>query len=250
MLFFRLLVHLLPRGIAWQVTVDKQLRRFLQGLTTAPANVRDFIDAVWLDIFPATTRALDDWEREFGLTAATTESARRLQIAAAWSAQGGQSPRYFEDVVRAAGFDVHVYEWWVPGSMPRTLRDPHAHTTVPQLGTVQCMPHDMAGVNCCTANDAPPPDPLPVGVELYSLYPECNRWLVNDVGYLVNLNLTREAPPPIPADSARWPYFIYIAGSTIDTQATVPAARRDEFERLLLKLRPAQQWIVTYVNYV
>jgi uncharacterized protein YmfQ (DUF2313 family) len=251
MLFFRLLVHLLPRAIAWQVTVDKTLRRFLDALAKSPADARDFIDAVWLDIFPKTTRELAAWEKEHGIVAAGTEAERRLQLAAAWSAQGGQSPRYLEDVLRAAGFDVHVYEWWeLPVTIPRTKRDPRNYTDVARVGTVQCMPADMAGVHCCTANDAPPPDPLPGGVELWDLYPECNRWLVNDVGYLVNLTLTREAPPPVPNDPAYWPYFIYIAGTDVDTRADVPAARRDEFQRLLLKLRPDQQWVVTYVNYV
>lgn len=246
MLFFRLLVHLLPRGVAWQVTVDKTLRRFLQGLTQAPADVRAFVDAAWLDIFPATTRSLADWERQFGLAGNGSDSDRRLQYGAAWSAQGGQSPRYLEDVVRAAGFDVHVYEWWTSNTTPRTKRDPRAYTASPLIGTVQC----GEALAQCTANDAPPPDPLPSGVSLFDLYPECNRFLVNDPGYLVNLDLTRSAPPPVPDDSSRWPFFIYIAGATVDTRADVPAARREEFERLLLKLRPAQQWIVTFVNYV
>lgn len=251
MLFFRLLVHLLPRGVAWQVTVDKTLRRLFAALAQAPADVRDFADAAWFDLFPATTRDLPSWEKELGIVAAGTDADRRLQLAAAWAAQGGQSPRYLEDVLRAAGFDVHVYEWWtLPATLPRVPRDPRDYTEVPELGSVQCMPADMAGVNCCTANDAPPPDPLPGGVELWDLYPECNRWLVNEVGYLVNLTLTRDAPPPVPDNPIYWPYFIYIAGADVDTRADVPAARREEFERLLLKLRPSQQWIVTYVNYV
>jgi hypothetical protein len=34
------------------------------------------------------------------------------------------------------------------------------------------------------------------------------------------------------------------------TTANVPAERREEFERLLLSKCPAQQWLVTIVNYV
>lgn len=252
MLFFRLFVHLLPRGIAWQVTTDKMLRRVFEGLSKAPSDVRDFVDAVWLDIFPTTTRELAMWEKQFGLTSTGTDSARRLALAAAWNAQGGQSPRYLEDVVRAAGFDVHVYEWWqLPVSGAPVARDPHDYTLLAQIGSVQCT--DIVAIPsgpCCTAVDAPPIDPLPGGVELFDLYPECNRWLINDPGYLVNENLTRDAPPPVPDDAATWPYFLYWAGVDVDTRADIPAARREEFERLLLKLCPTQQWLVTYVNYV
>jgi hypothetical protein len=112
------------------------------------------------------------------------------------------------------------------------------------------MERDAVGVYCCTAPDAPPPDVIPPGRTLFDLYPECNRFLANEPGYLVNLNLTREAPPPVPDDSAAYPYFLYWMGATFGDRAEVPAARRDEFERLLLKLCPEQHWLVTYVTYV
>jgi len=254
MLFFRQLQHLLPDATAWRVTTNKTLRRFLQGLAQAPADARDFIDAIYQDLSPDTTRELATWERHFGLTAATTEATRRLQLAGAWSAQGGQSPRYLQDVVQAAGFNVWLHEWWQPGTTPRVARNPRDYTDDPRIGTVQCAEMDLAF--CCTSPDAPLPDPMPAGIEVADLYPQCNRWLTNEVGYLVNLNLTREAPPPVPDDTGvavadqRWPYFLYWCGQVFGMKAQVPAARREEFERLLLKLCPTQQWLVTYVDYV
>jgi len=246
MLFFRVLQHLLPQATAWRITVQKTLRSFFEGLAVAPSDVRDFADAAWLDIFPTTTRELDRYETQFGLTPAATDAARRQQYAAAWSAQGGQSPKYLQDVVRAAGFDVYLHEWWIPGTQPPTKRDPRAYTTLPEIGTVQC----GEPLAQCTEPDAPQPDPLPVGVEVWELYPQCNEWLVNDPGYLVNRDLTRRAPPPVPSDPARWPYFVYWCGETFGQKANVPAARRGEFERLLLKLCPEYAWIVIYVDYV
>jgi hypothetical protein len=249
MLFFRQLVHLLPDAAAWRVTVQKTLRRFLLGLTQFPADAREFIDAVYADHFSESTRELALWEEQFGLTEAATEDARRLQIAGAWAAQGGQSPRYLQDTVRAAGFDVYLHEWWLlPATVPRVARNPLTYTAQPKIGSVQCG-DDLAH---CTSPSAPVPLVLPVGAELEDIYPQCNRWLANpdDIHYLVNLMLTRDAPPPVPEDPARWPYFLYFSSATIGTKAQVPAARREEFERLLLKIRPAQQWIVTYVDYV
>jgi hypothetical protein len=252
MLFFRQLVHLLPRGLAWRITSSKTLAKLLTAFSQGPSDIRDAIDLVWLDAFPDTTRELSRWESQFGLTTASTDSARRLQISTAWSAQGGQSLSYLEGIVRAAGFDVHLYEWWtLPETSPRVAHDPRSYTLRPELGTVQCRPNTDPTIPPyeCTAVDAPPPVPIPSGVSVFDLYPECNRFLANDPGYLVNLNLTREAPPPVPDDPTRWPYFLYWMGATFGTHATIPASRRDEFERLLLKLCPAQQWLVTYVTY-
>jgi hypothetical protein len=131
--------------------------------------------------------------------------------------------------VRAAGFDVYLHEWWEPNSDPRVVRDPRNYTLIPLVGTVQCG------------------EPL---AQCGEPYQECNRFLVNDPGYLVNRDLTRRAPPPVPSDAYSWRYFLYWGGAVFGTKANVPAARRDEFERLLLKLCPAQQWLVTYVDYV
>lgn len=343
MLFFRQIQHLLPRATAWRLTVDKTLRRLLVGMSEANSDVRDFIDALWFDLFPTTTRELGRWERQFGLTGTGTESERRLVYAATWAAQGGQSPRYLQDVIQAAGFPVYVHEWWwtvpvyraqgvvlvtysagppfvggetvlvgsggaqrefkvtdvvasVPGQQNITVtalgplvdaswqfpsgstafvapdltpgtyanpafiasggitrdtmgapvaRDPRDYTFYPQIGSVQC---DGQYAHC-TAVDAAPPSPLPGTATLEDVYPQCNRFLMNDPGYLVNRNLTRDAPPPVPTDRDAHPYFLYIGGATFGGRVSIAPERREEFERLLLKLRPQQQWIVTLIDY-
>ncbi len=106
----------------------------------------------------------------------------------------------------------------------------HATTlTAPLIGTVQCGDPDAY----CGNPDA-----------------QCNGFLVNDPGYIVNLDLTPRPPPRVPENPARWPFFLYIGGETFPDHAEVDETRRAEFERLLLKLRPAQQWVVTLVDYV
>jgi hypothetical protein len=77
----------------------------------------------------------------------------------------------------------------------------------------------------------------------------CSNILVNDTHYYNNLTLSDAAPPPIPSDPNYWGFFIYLAGSTFPNHASVPLVRKDEFLRLILKLRPLQQWIVTLVDY-
>lgn len=230
MLFFRVHQHLLPRAVAWSTTkTTKTLRKLFEGLSGAPEHARAFVDLVHADLFPLTTRALGEWEAQFGLTSDGTDTERRLRLAAVWRAQGGQSPRYLQDVVQAAGFPLYIHEWWwPPNERPRTARNPLDYTEQPLIGSIQCG-EPMA---LCGEPEA-----------------QCNRWLVNDVRYIQNSNLTPEAPAAIPADPAAWPYFIYWGAETFPEDALVPEARRNELAQLLLKITPAHAWNVLLVEW-
>lgn len=244
MLFLRIFSHLLPDAAAWRLTVGKQLRQFFEGLTGAPTRAVAFVDQVYGDVFPDTTREINEWEREFGLPLTDTSSdpavvAARLALAAEWAAAGGQSPSYLQGVLQTAGFDVYVHEWWSSGP-PYVARDPRDYIIQPLVGLYQCTGED------------PPGTPLPSQPQCSSLgtQPQCNAFLANETYYLVNLDLTRRPPPRVPDDPDYWPYFLYLGGETFGERAEVDIARRHEFERLLLKLRPAQNWIALLINYV
>jgi hypothetical protein len=246
-LFFRQIKHLLPSGAAWSLTVNKTLRRFFLGLSEQPAATKTFVDNVYLDLFPETTRELNEWERQFGLALTDTSGGDadpevingRLLLAAEWRATGGQSPSYIQGVLQAAGFDVYVHEWWSSGP-PYVARDPRDYTDQPLIGSWQCTGYDGGAL----------PLPTQPQCSAFASQPQCNRWLANETHYLVNLDLTRRAPPPVPDDPDTWPYFMYVGGETFGANADVDITRRSEFERLLLKLRPTHNWIVTLVDYV
>lgn len=226
--------HLLPRALAWRTTIATNLRRYVEGLAAFAGDVRTFIDLVYLDLFPPTTRELPAWETEFALPGTGTEAARRLRLAAAWRAQGGQSPDYLQSVVQAAGFTtVFIHEWWSSGP-PFVARDPRDYTTQPLIGVYQCE----------TSSPWESFDPGPGE----SLAPHCDDHLANEPGYIVNLDLTRRAPPDVPDDPAFWPYFLYFAGEVFPDLAPVDANRIAELEELLLTICPAQQWIVLLVD--
>lgn len=236
MLFLRVFQHLLPDAEAWRITVAKQLRQFFEGLAGAPTDAVQFVDEVYGDIFPRTTRELNEWERQFGLTLTDMTSdpavtAGRLALAAEWAALGGQSPSYIQGVLQTAGFPLYVHEWWSSGP-PYVARDPRGYIDQPLIGLYQC------------TGDGEPSQPqcsdLPT-------QPQCNGFLANDTHYLVNLDLTRRPPPRVPDDPDTWPYFMYVGGETFPDVAIVPVSRRAELERLLLKLRPTQNWIVELI---
>ena len=227
MSFISIIQHLLPTGRAWRIVADTRLRQYMEGLANgAPTDARAALDAVFGDAFAPTTRALVEWQRQFGLYPPPLEADQRLQLAGAWSAQGGQSPRYVQDVLHAAGFTtLFVHEWWVPGSEPsRVVRDPRDYTTAPLMGTVQCG-DDPLGI--CGEFDA-----------------QCDAFLQNSTRYLVNLNLNPIAPPPIPSDPLTWRHFVYICGEDFGSYGYVDPDRQADVERLLLTVCPAHAWIV------
>lgn len=277
-LFLRVFQHLLPRSQTWSLTFNKTIRKFFQGLAaplddTDPAqSPKAAADAIFGDIFPPTTRQRPKWLTQFGIRPGPDDATDIQQLTAAWQAQGGQSPRYLQDTLQAAGFNVFVHEWWQEGvpafkqiccgdsraqcgeskalaasrSYRRFVRNPRNYTQQPKIGTVQC--GDSKAV--CT----------PTGPG-FSNQPQCNAFLANEPGYLVNSDLSRNAPPPIPDDTKifrgstgdwwpkYWPFFVYIGGQNFPDHASVPATRRAELQRLVLKLRPTHLWIVMLVDY-
>ncbi len=227
-LWLRVYQHLLPDSEPWRLTVGSVIRQMFDGLAGAPADARAYTDAVFEDMSPETTRQIAEWEHEYGLVAAPLEATRRANLAAEWAATGGQSPSYVEGVLQAAGFDLYVHEWWSSGPNPYVPRDPRDYVLSSTIGTIQCgEPLALCG------------EPLA----------ECSMVLVNDPQYLVNLDLTYRAPPPIPADPAYWPFFWYVGGETFPDRVAISLDRKDELYRLLLKLGPAHQWIVVLVDF-
>jgi hypothetical protein len=236
-MMLRLFQHLLPRALAWSTTAPKRLRQYFEGLASLPSDVRTFVDLVYLDLVPGTTRELVAWETQFALSPGGSEAERRAKLAATWAIQGRQSPDYIQRTLQAAGFDVYVHEWWASGP-PYVARDPREHTTQPLIGIYQC---EADGVEQWQCFDSGPGD---------LLAPHCDGYLANDPGYLVNLDLTRRAPPPVPSDPGFWPYFVYIGGETFPELAPVPISRVAELKALLLRIVPAQQWIVLLIDPV
>jgi hypothetical protein len=271
-MFLRLFMHLLPRARAWSITIDGKLRQFFEGLAASiGAPVRLYLDMILLDLFPDTTRELEEWERQFDIryTSGLTEAARRERLAGAWRALGGQDPQYIQDTLQGAGFDVYVHEWWVPG----TEAPPGVHAApVVRNPFSYLYPTSSGGPGGMQAGE-----PLALAGEAFAQagnvagvlgYPLVNKLLYSTFDYLTCAGeaLAQAGEPgmlagertafydlqvvyQIPSDPATWPYFLYIGAPAFGTLAQVPASRRDEFEELLLKIAPAHVWLGVMVVY-
>lgn len=238
-MFLRIFKHLLPNAKAWRITIDKNLRRFFEGLTGTGEDVKEFYDDIYDDIDPDTTRQLAEWEAQFGLFPGNlTEQERRDRLDATWKATGGQSPSYIQATLQAAGFDVYVHEWWEPiggrsggsvdGDVTPTVRNPLV------------VLNDGTGVILFVAGDG-------VTSMVDGAIEAVDGAVGGPTGYaLVNNILGDNIIANVPAN---FPYFLYIGGQTFPDHATVPGSRRGEFETLCLKTCPAQQWLGILVDY-
>lgn len=272
MLFFRIFQHVLPNARAWRLTAEKTLRGFFEGLTGQGEDVKEYYDLIFNDLDPTLTRDLPSWEEQFALTdVGLSVAERRIRLSAAWAARGGQSPRYIQDTLQAAGFDVYVHEWWVPsvehptggsvdGDVTPTARNPFNYLDDGSSG----IPYTMFdGGSDSQDGDALSQDGgtlVPVG------YPLVNKIIIGTLSAISDGTFqmqdgSTEAQDGkqfatyqnkqyvIPADPTKYPFFLYIGAEVFPDQAMLTQSRRDEFEDLCLKICPTEQWLGILVTY-
>lgn len=249
---------------------DNLLRKFLEGLMGWAPDFRAYIDDILDDLYPESTRLLDQWEVQFGLPPTVTVEADRItRLVATWAATGGQSPKYVQDLLQANGFNVFVHEWWdsadeVPVGDPSAVpaRDPRIVLAYPGSGFTWSF---TMGDNVTTMGDETASMGASTGPEGYPLV---NKVRISSLAwdYTMGDNVTTMGDETasmgshsgvqeslkeyvVPDDPNTWPFFMYVGGETYPLSAQVQTNRRDEFEDLLLKLCPAQLWIGVLVVY-
>ena len=256
---FSTIKHLLPQSADLGATVNRAYRQFWEALAAAGQSTVDFIDLAWLDMFPEYTRELNAWDQAFGLLPLDlTTAERRERLAGLWTAQGGQDPKYIEDTLQAAGFDVYVHEWWeVPLASPAVCRNPYEAVGGYLYGADD--PEMEAGDPEAEAGN---------GAEVTGGYWLVNKIYTSETDYDCLAGETHmEAGEPeaeagenngyvfsrvqysTPQDPNAWPYIMYVGGAVWPNSAVVPESRLDEFENLLLKICPEHLWIGALIEY-
>lgn len=263
--FFRLYQRLLPRSRGWSIVLDKYLRKFFEGLTVFQEDYKLYTDSIFNDIDPYQTRELSRWEKQFQLSGSGTEADRRQALDAAWKAQGGQSPGYLQKILRDAGFDVFLHEWWYYDGLVRKTRNPLLYvddgTFLPSavfgepeavFGEPEAIfGEKSSGGGYLLVNKGPgisylEPTAAACFGELDAVFGE------PDAVFGENLGKVRFIPKEyqVPVDPPLFPYFCYVGGEIFPDFASVEAERKTELERMILKYFPDQLWIVMLINYV
>jgi len=257
--FFKIIKLLLPKSNAFAIFIQKKITQFFESLTAIPGDFRDYIHQIFLDIFPTTTRELLKFKDQFGIIYfPVDEASQRETIDSEWKAQGGQGKDYIQSILRAAGFDVYVHENNPPV-------DPDIF-----LNSIPIM--IAKGVNAYagrsdafagrTGGELLVNGPILTNAPLYlSVCGNPNQCCGNDLAccqYFEKIKTTDKIYQ-ITDDPDYWGYFFFIGGeATRDpitfelltiTNAIIPAQRKEEFKRLILKLKPAQSWVGLIVSY-
>lgn len=265
--------HLLPTARAWRLTPDKTLRKFFDGLAQGvPSDAKENFDNIYQDLDPVYTRALSLWEDQFALfDTGLDDAGRRSRLSATWKAQGGQDPRYIQDTLQAAGFDVYVHEWWEPnptqplggsvnGDVVPVVRDPFDYLDDGQTAIPFAAYDSAADMQDGDTVAQDGGTNVPVGYPLVNKLLETSTEFIGDGspymqegdpfaqdGSFLTIYSRKEYIMPIDPDT--FFYYLYIGGETFPEQAVIPQSRKEEFEDLCLKICPLEQWLGIIVAY-
>jgi len=229
---FKLTQKLYPTGRAFRMLYNGALERLHLGLAESEEKLYNDAISTLNSILPDnnnfTADDAADWERRLGMITNTGVSLsdrkkaieRKLNHPGTISAR--QNYHYLEGQLQAAGFDVYVYENRFPdGSGGYTTKTPTELNVLYAAFTIQ---HG---------------EPLQMGMLQHG--PCYTNKIVNQIDTLKDDYFNT-------GDNFRSTFFI--CGSTIGTFANVPAARKDEFRQLILKIKPAQTVGYLFVNYI
>lgn len=256
--WFKVFKLLVPRAHAFWLFVQKRFTQFIEGLTALPNDFRTYIDKIWLDIFPDTTRSIELWEEQWGINnSGKTDDQRRMSLASQWRLTGGQDVNYIQDTLRIAGFDVYVHENNPPVDPDNFL----SGVFVMQAGG----PNAYAGRSDAYAGKTGGEllvngpivtnSPLTLSVSNHGNMHSGHSLAIS--GYFEELQAIDKIYQ-ITDDVDLWGYFFFVGGAatrnsshelTAIDYATIIPEREQEFKQLLLKIKPAHSWVGLLINF-
>jgi hypothetical protein len=258
--WFNIFKTLFPRGNAFSLIIQKKFTQFIEGLTALPDDFRQYIDRVWLDLFPDTTRELELWNKQFGIVPGQNSIAmQRTNLASRWANDGGQGADYIQSILQAAGFNVQVHENNPPVDPDVFLN------SIPQMvagGANAYAGRDDAFAGR-TGGQLLVNGPVVTNIPLYLCVSGAEFMSAGNEaalsGYFEKLE-TIDKIYSIPDDSDYWGWFFFIGGDATRNETTheletietvnIPNSRQREFKDLILTLKPAQSWVGLLIEFV
>lgn len=264
MIFNRILNLLTPNGHAWQLK-SPNIKSLIDGVTPTFQRFVDYVDGVYFDQFPQTTRFLSDLEQQHGLTNSTglTEQERRDRLEAVIRGTETQSPRELQDLLQASGFDVYVHEWWqVPVVGTPVPRNPNLYLQSTSSNVSYISTYGEPTMTYGEPTAVYGAFTSPVGyilkkktfvrqVVTTSTYGEPTMTYGEPTAVYGGTDVVfLPEDAPVPSDPSLWPFFVYIGGSVFPQTANVENSRRQEFETLCLKIFPAHMCLGILIQYL
>ena len=124
--FFDAIKLLFPRSGAFNFTIDNDKRKLIKAIAILPGDIRREMEQVYFDMFPDTSRCIDDWEKVFAVVFSSKElEKQRNVLAALWRInKGGQSAAFLQSMLRNIDTNILVVEN-TPVSNPRQRNVTH-----------------------------------------------------------------------------------------------------------------------------
>jgi hypothetical protein len=208
--------------------ITEQLHSALaQSEARAYNDALSILDSALPDNDNFTTDDATDWERRLGIFSsnAVPLSDRKLAIIRKINHPGiikpRQNYRYIEEQLRAAGFDVHVYE--------NKFSDGSG-------GFITKTPEQILGTSA--------------GAAIHS--PTVRHGTIQHGGTYSN-KIANYIEQEKDATFVVYPNFrstFFIAGASVSTFANVLAVRKSEFRQLILQLKPVETVGFLFINYI
>lgn len=258
--FFKIFKLLAPKSNAFSLFIQKKLTKFFEGLTVIPDNFRSFLHQIFFDIFPENTRELEMWREQFGIQYfPTDDTQRRNLITTEWRSSGGQGKDYIQSQLRSAGFNVQIHEN-NPAVDPNIFLSSNFVMQAGGANAYAGRPDAFAGK---TGGDLLVNGPILTNVPNYLAVAGFDNCVCGNVvghcGYFEKIN-TYDKVYQITTDPDYWPFFFFIGGDatrdptthalTAIENANIQSDRKEEFKRLILKLKPAQTWVGLMISYI
>jgi hypothetical protein len=282
-----ILQELFPESPLFDPAPGEGLDQFFDGWAENEITVYEFLWALAHIRDPYRTPVLEALEREMGQITNTTltEEFRRLYLAALMYSKVGNGDRDFlQDRLRQAGFDVYVYEN-NPRSDPRHFLNGgylmYAGDTLAQAGEPGAQAGACVGELLVNGDLFETYVDYLVGAgDTLSQAGEPDM-IAGNFGGMIKRPIEYE----VPSDEKYWPAILYVGGPAVfapteplapmlagDTLAqagepgayagiwlgqmisidfaNIPNERRDQFRKLILKIKPLHSWAALVVNYV
>lgn len=228
----KLTKQLLPTGRAFKMPIDGVFEKLRNGLAVSEEKAFDDAKSILNSALPDNDDFSESdatsWERRLGLITNTSVSledrkaAIRRKMNHPGLVKARQNFNYVQGQLRAAGFDVYVYENRFPdGGGGYETKDPLVVTG--GIGGVE----NQLGDN--QLGDAQ------LGPSFGNYYVANSITQEGDLDFEIGSNLI---------------FTFFIGGNPIGTFANVDSDREIEFRQLILKLKPAHTVAFLFINYV
>jgi uncharacterized protein YmfQ (DUF2313 family) len=221
----KMLRSLFPKGLVFRFFNNSTFRLFVEALAEEPLRVKTYSEGVRNGGIPGLLPddVLSDWETFLALPydSSLTVEERQSRIVGKYTAMGGQSVQYLQEVMQMAGFPVYGFENVPIHINPTTITG-----------------HLIAG---------------PPGWYSYKTYLAALGGFQLGEYQLAEYSgtIVREIEAEIPEIFSQYIFIWFLCGSAgIGDFVDIPAARETDFKRLIESVKPAHTWVIAQVNFI